>query len=162
MVLKIALKRLEVRRCALAWNEAQLHQPARRIVDEHQQRAGLATVLEPAVLAAVDLHQLAETLSPQSRLMECSALLTRQPQTLCNHPSPQRLASDPQFMLVQQHLGGQRRSEVPIPGLHQLDCILPDAGVHAPVRRVTTCLMNQLGAATRFVPGQQPVAPAAR
>jgi hypothetical protein len=38
------------------WHEAQLHELARGIIDEHQQGAGLGAILETAVLAAVDLH----------------------------------------------------------------------------------------------------------
>ena len=89
--------------------------------------------------------------------MECSSLLPRQPQTFRDHPAAQRLASDLQLMLLQQHLGRERRSEVRIPGLHQLNCILPDAGVHAPVRRLATCLVNQFRSTTSFVPRQQSV-----
>ncbi len=39
MGLKVELERLEVGERALGRHEAHLHQPARRIVDEHQQRA---------------------------------------------------------------------------------------------------------------------------
>ena len=56
MGLEIALQRFEVGRRTLAWYEAELHQLACGVVDEDQQRAGLAALLEPAVLAAVDLH----------------------------------------------------------------------------------------------------------
>jgi hypothetical protein len=62
-------------------NEAQLHQLACGVVDEDQQRAGLAALLEPAMIAAVDLDQIAVALTPQSRLMEGSSLRTRQPYT---------------------------------------------------------------------------------
>ena len=57
-VRKVLLQHFEVGGRALAWNEAQLHQPARRIVDEDQQCAGLPALFEPAVLAPVDLDQL--------------------------------------------------------------------------------------------------------
>jgi hypothetical protein len=50
--------RSEVALRALAEHEAKLHQPARRVVDKHQKRAGLATSLKPAMFAAVDLDQL--------------------------------------------------------------------------------------------------------
>ena len=46
-----------------AGHEAQLHQLARGIVDEYQQGARLTAVLEPSVIAAVDLHQLAVRLA---------------------------------------------------------------------------------------------------
>ena len=41
-------------------HEAQLHQPAGRIVDEDEQRARVRPILEPAMLAAVDLDELAQ------------------------------------------------------------------------------------------------------
>jgi hypothetical protein len=46
-----------------------LHQTTRRIVDESQQRAGLATRLEPGMLGAVDLHQFTQTVPPPARLV---------------------------------------------------------------------------------------------
>jgi hypothetical protein len=47
----------------------QLHQPARGVIHERQQRARLATVLEPRMLRSVDLHQFAKALAPPARLM---------------------------------------------------------------------------------------------
>ena len=49
---QISVERFEVGVRALARHEAQLHQLAGRIVDEDQQRARLATLLEPAMIAA--------------------------------------------------------------------------------------------------------------
>jgi hypothetical protein len=46
---------------------------ARRIIDDRE-RAGVAPVLEPSVLAAVDLDQLAKCLAPQTRLVKGPAL----------------------------------------------------------------------------------------
>ena len=45
-------------------------QLARRVVDEHQQRTGITTILELAMLGAINLHQLAQGLTAQPRLME--------------------------------------------------------------------------------------------
>ena len=75
MGLEIALQGLEVGEGALRRHEAQLHQPAGRIVDEDEQGARVGAILEPAVLAAVDLHQLAQGLAAQPRLVEAPALL---------------------------------------------------------------------------------------
>jgi len=48
----------------------------------HQQRAGRRTVLEPAVIAAIDLHQFAETCAPGARLVDLRwALPARHPET---------------------------------------------------------------------------------
>ena len=62
---KISLQCLEARVLAFAWLEAQLHQSAGCVVDEDQQCARFAAPLEPTVLAAVDLNQLADLLPPQ-------------------------------------------------------------------------------------------------
>ncbi len=77
MGLKLTVQRLEVRVGALAGYEAQLHQLARRIVDEHQKRACCAALLEPAVIAVVDLDQLTVALAPKPGLVQLSPLLTR-------------------------------------------------------------------------------------
>ncbi len=157
MVVKIPVERLEVGVRALARHEAQLHQLAGGVVDEDQQRAGLAALLEPAMVAAVDLDQLTVALAPKPRLVEGPALRARQPQTFGHHPSPQRLLADPELMLVQQHLGRQRRPEVRVPGLDQLDRILPDAFVAGSGSTSATRLVDQPAATIDFVPGQQPV-----
>jgi hypothetical protein len=47
----------------------QLHQPARGVVDEHQQRAADITLLEPGVVAAVDLDQFAQAGAAVARLV---------------------------------------------------------------------------------------------
>ena len=153
---EIPVQGFEVGVRALARHEAQLHQLAGRIVDEDQQRARLATLLEPAVVAAVDLDQLTVALAPQPGLVEGSSLRARQPQAFGHHPSPQRLLTDPDLMLIQQHLGRQRWPEVRVLGLDQFDGILPDPFVPAPVRRSAARLMDQAAAAIRLIPGQQP------
>ena len=61
MSLDVAAQRFKVRVRTLARQKAKPHQPARSIVDEDQERARRASVLEPAVLAAVDLDDRAIT-----------------------------------------------------------------------------------------------------
>lgn len=51
--------RCEVVENRFGLHEAQLHQPARGVVDVHQQRAGRTALLKPRVRTAVDLDQLA-------------------------------------------------------------------------------------------------------
>ncbi len=75
MVVQIALQCFEVRVRALAGDEAQLHQSARCIVDEHQQRTRSTAALEPAMVTVIDLDQLAVALTPETRLMKASSLL---------------------------------------------------------------------------------------
>ena len=55
---------LEVAEGGLRRGEVQDHQPARRIVDEYQQRAGGCAIFEPAMLATVDLNQFAQMNRP--------------------------------------------------------------------------------------------------
>jgi hypothetical protein len=55
VILQIKLERLEVAEGAFRAHEAQLHQLARRIVDEHQQRTRIAAILEPAMLGAIGI-----------------------------------------------------------------------------------------------------------
>src|SRR5467141_1973534 len=77
----------------LAFDKLQVHQPARRIVDKHQQRALRPAVFEPPMFAAVDLHQLANALAPMARLMNTPApLFAVEPQPLGDHPFAQGLA----------------------------------------------------------------------
>ena len=126
---EIAAQGLEVRRRALAGHEAQLHEPARRVIDEDQQRAGLAAVLEPAVLTAIDLDQLAVALASKPGLMERPALLPGQPQTCLRHPLADRLTRDVHAMPLQQDLRCERGSEVSVVLAHKLQHILPDTVV---------------------------------
>src|SRR5271156_5229017 len=66
---QIGAGRVEISESRLALDELQMHQPAGRIVDKHQQGALRPAVLEPPVRAAVDLNQLAGTLAPRAWLM---------------------------------------------------------------------------------------------
>jgi hypothetical protein len=60
MLLQIGAGRSEVIERRFRGDKPRLHQPARRIIDETQQRARRTAVLEPGVLRAVDLHLLAQ------------------------------------------------------------------------------------------------------
>ena len=50
-------------------HEPQLHEPSGGVVDVHEQRAVRSSVLEPVVLAAVDLDQLAQALAAKAGLV---------------------------------------------------------------------------------------------
>src|SRR3954463_4647400 len=82
---------------------------AGRIVHEHQKGAGRAAVLEPAVLAAVDLDQLAQVLAAMTRRLKALALGPREPKPGLDHPVAQRLARHPQIVAAFELLGGQGR-----------------------------------------------------
>ena len=75
----VGVYRAEVAVRALAPYESKLHQSAGRIVDEDKQGAGITPALEPTMIAAVDLDQLSECLTAQSRLMEAAALSAGKP-----------------------------------------------------------------------------------
>lgn len=84
------------------------------------------------------MHPLTKRLAPEPGFMEGATLLARQPQTLGNHPSPQRFASNSDPMTLLKNFNRQCRSEVRVPGHHQLNGILPDGDVHPPVRCLPT------------------------
>src|SRR3954451_21080848 len=86
---------------------------------EHQKGAGRAAVLEPAVLAAVDLDQLAHVFTAVARLVKALALGSPSPDPSLDHPDTQRLARDPQIVAVRELLGRQGWAEVRIVLAHQ-------------------------------------------
>src|SRR6266851_10417506 len=93
MRLQIGAGRPEVIKRRFRGDEPQLHQPARRIIAESQQRARRAAVLKPGVLRAVDLHQFAQAIAPPARLMRRGETMpTVLPQPIGDHPTAQGLA----------------------------------------------------------------------
>ena len=54
--LQIGAGRMEIGKGRLALDKLQMHQSASRIVDKHQQGALRPAILEPPMLATVDLH----------------------------------------------------------------------------------------------------------
>src|SRR5271156_6418987 len=84
---QIGAGRVEISESRLALDELQMHQPAGRIVDKHQQGALRPAVFEPPVLAAVDLDQFANALAPRARLVNLLATLPAiAPQPSFDHP----------------------------------------------------------------------------
>ena len=154
MGLKVALESFEVREGALGCDKAQLHQSACRVVDEDQKRAGRGAILEPAMLAAVDLHQLAQTLAPQPRLVQLPALLAGVPKAGADHPLAQRLSGDRQAMALAQHLGRERRAEVGIAFSNMPKGQLAQAVTQGPVRPPPPCSVAQ-GHGAGSVEGQK-------
>src|SRR5260370_12891580 len=126
------------------------------VIDEHQQRAGCTATLEPTMVAAVDLDQLAVGFTPQARLMKASAVLGRQPQPILDHPLAQLLSRDLDSVLLEQNLRRQARAEIGIARPNQFDHILADARNKPVVRGAATSLVDQRSAATIAIRGQQP------
>src|SRR5467141_3055930 len=93
MLLQIGARRPEVIKRRFRGDEPQLHKPARRIIDESQQRGRRAALLEPGVLRAIDLHQFAQAIAPPARLMRRGETMpTVLPQPIGDHPTAQGLA----------------------------------------------------------------------
>src|SRR5271170_3847200 len=73
--LQVGARRIEISKGRLALDKLEVHQSAGRVIDEHQQGALRPAILEPPMLAAIDLHQLANTLAPGAGLMNLLAPL---------------------------------------------------------------------------------------
>ena len=87
VLLEVAAHGREVLEGRLGAGEAQLHELARRVVDEDQEHAAPATVLEPVVLGAVDLHELAAAHAPVAGRVHASVPQpTRRPEAVLDHP----------------------------------------------------------------------------
>jgi hypothetical protein len=96
VALQVRAGRREVVERGLDLDEAHLHQAPSGVVDVNQQRAHRATLLEPSVLATVDLHQLAQALAPVPRLVRLAqSLVSRQPEPCERHPLAERFLGHP-------------------------------------------------------------------
>jgi hypothetical protein len=87
--------------------------------------------------------------APEARLVEGPALLARKPEAFLEHPCPQGLAAYLDVMLGEQDFGSQRRAEVRILGLNQIEHVPTDAIAQAVVRRLTSTLVDQPAATIR-------------
>jgi len=84
---KVGACRMEVGKCRLALDKLEVHQPAGRVIDEDKQCALRAAILEPPMLAAVDLHQFADAFAAIARLVDgLSPLLAIESQPGFDHP----------------------------------------------------------------------------
>jgi hypothetical protein len=133
-----------------------MHQPAGRVVDKHQQGALRAAILEPPMLAAVDLHQFANTLAPRPRLVDALALLAIKPQPGFHHPLPQRLPANGNPMILAQLLGRQSRAKIPVPLADDRQNRAPQRLGLAPVAAATASLRDQAARTFDPVGLQQP------
>jgi len=132
---------VEIGKGRLALDKLQVHQPTRRIVDEHEQRALGTAILKPPVLAAVDLHQFAHAVAPGAGLMDTlSPLLAVEPQPGLDHPQSQCLTTERNPMNLAQLLGRQGRTEIPIPLADNRQHRFPQRLRLAPVAATTSAL----------------------
>src|ERR1700760_2755037 len=109
---------MEIGERRLAFDKLQMHQTAGGVVDKHQQSALRPAVLEPPMLTAVNLHQLADTLTPRSRLVDASALLAITPQPVSDHPLSQGLARERKAMLGGELFSRQSRPKISVIPAH--------------------------------------------
>src|SRR6202012_410905 len=101
-------------------------------------------ILEPPVFRAVDLDQLANALAPVSRLVDpAAALHAIRPQAGVEHPQPQRLAADDDAVDFAQLLSGQRRAEVGVARLDQLQGLVLDRRGRLPVAGAAALLGDE-------------------
>ncbi|SAL00797.1 hypothetical protein AWB76_07878 [Caballeronia temeraria] len=113
VALDVGTRGLKIAEGRLAAREMQQHQPAGGVVDVHQQRALRRTLLEPAMLAAVDLDQLTQTRTPGARLIDLRwALPAWHPQTRVRHQMPHRFLGQPDAVAFLELLARQSRAEV--------------------------------------------------
>src|ERR1700751_4598532 len=77
-----------------------------------------SAVLETPMLAAVDLHQLANALAPRPRLVNASALLAITPQPVSDHPLSQGLARERKAMLGGELFSRQSRPKISVIPAH--------------------------------------------
>ena len=75
--------------------------PARRVVNVDQQRAARAAVLEPGMVAPVDLDVFAKTGAPRARRVAAPGpLRPGHPEARRTHPAPQRLDGQDEGVLL--------------------------------------------------------------
>src|SRR5277367_3114905 len=85
--LQVGARRIEISKGRLALDKLEVHQSAGRVIDEHQQGALRPAIFEPPMLAAIDLHQFADTVAPVAGLMNLLApLLAVSPNPSPDHP----------------------------------------------------------------------------
>ncbi len=91
-----------------------------RVVDQHQQHRARAAALEPIVLAAVELDQFADVRLALAPLAVAVTVAPPLPQALLDQPAPQCLVIQVVAVALGQVLGGQRRTEIGVTVLIQL------------------------------------------
>ncbi len=134
----------------------QAHQPARRVVDVHQQRTRRRAFLEPAMVAAVDLDQLAQTCAPRTRLVDLRwTLPARYPQARVRHQPSDRFPGQANAVALVQLLAGQRRAKVGIALTDDRQRPLGQILVQTPVTLAATLARGQSSRARFLVSDHQ-------
>jgi hypothetical protein len=116
VALEVAPRGPKVVERRLDLGEGELHEPACGIVDVDQQGAHRAAVLEPGMLGAVDLDELAETRTARPRRLAApQALRTRDPEARRRHPPAHGLHGAGELVLLGELLMRKGWPEVAVP-----------------------------------------------
>ena len=115
MALDVGSGRPEIVEGALALDELQMHQPARRIVDVDEEGALRSPGLEPPVFRAINLDQLAKAVPTVAGLMNLPCTLApRGPKPGLDHPLAQRLLGEKYLVFLGELLRRKGRAKVVI------------------------------------------------
>src|SRR5882672_7758500 len=102
------------------------------------------TLLEPSLLASVDLHQLAQALAPVPRLVRLAqSLVSRQPEPCERHPLAERFLGYPNVVELEQLLLRKLGPEVRVALADDLDCLRLQLRRQAPVARLASLARRQ-------------------
>ena len=138
---QVAFQCPEVAKGALGGNKPQFHQSAGGVVNEDEQGAGIASILEPSMVRPLDLDQLTEAFPTQSGLMEHATLFARQPDAIFLHPLAHRLSRHFEPVMLCQHLRRQGRTEIRVVLFDQAQSIVALGMMDAIVRRLAARLV---------------------
>lgn len=150
--------RAHVGKGALALDHFQVHQFTRGVVDEHQQRASWSAVLEPPMLRAVDLDQLAATVAPVAGLIGAGAPGgTVLPEPGFHHDLPQRLSRQAEAIALGKVLAREGWPEVGIVFAHERDHLGEEGIAVTPVARPSALARHEARSAFLLETAEQPV-----
>jgi len=134
VALEVPPRGLEVRERRLGGREAYEHQAAGGVIDVHQRRAHRCPILKPTMFATIDLDQLSETGSTSAWLLNPRPTqLAGQPQARGDLELSDSLLGNHDVVSVTELLGRQRRAEVRVLGAQDLQDLLGDGALQAPI-----------------------------
>src|SRR3954449_5441312 len=121
-----------------------MHEAARRVIDEHEQRALWAAVLEPPMLGPVDLHEFAHAVTAVTRLVHgLEPLPSVPPEAVGPHPLPDRLDPKMDAVPLGQLLAGECWTEVGVVGRDQSQRLSSERRRIAAVARLASARREQ-------------------
>jgi hypothetical protein len=142
----MAPQSLEVRPCRLRGGKAQRRQPARCVIDEHDQRAAGAAVFKPGVRTAIDLDQLAKPRTPLTQLKQALLpALLRAPEAQTDLHPANRLHRNRDTVTLQQLLHRQGGAEIGVLVPQQFGDPIALRRSQPVIRRPTTLAGHQAG-----------------